>query len=184
MAQTVWLSEKWLRDHFNHGLRPHHYQLILNFPLFGSPSEQDDHREMTNCMCKTAMTGVGYEIGSIEMHYHGLTFNIAGDTITHGQLELSFMNDANTIYMDFGDWQDFIVKIGETGENIRNVPSKYRTNAQVNQFDHNEGFVWRTTFMNSWPSKVSNVEVGQETFDTIEEYQVTMEYDWHYYTSP
>lgn len=178
MAFTRWLHLDWLRQHWHHGLRPHHFQTVFEFPFGSFVGEKQ--REMTNCMAKQSRMGMGHEIGNIELEYHGLTFSIAGDVNTHGQVDITFWNDVNPVWKAFGLWQDNIVKIGQTGENIRKVPSEYKTWLMTAQFGHNDLFITKRYFWNSWPSRISDIELNMEQNDAIEEYTVTFEYDWEY----
>jgi hypothetical protein len=56
--------------------------------------------------------------------------------------------------------------------------TQYQTDFTVEQFDRNGLSLAKYDFVGGFPTDLSTIDLGYEQIDTIQEYTVTMEYQW------
>lgn len=119
-------------------------------------------------------------LGTIEVPYFGRKIRLAGDR-TFGQWTVTVINDEDFLIRNaMEEWSN---KINTLQGNLRDFgaasPSLYKAQAQITQFSKT-GIPIRTyTFNGIYPSEISGIEMDWNATDTIEEFTVTFQYDWH-----
>jgi hypothetical protein len=130
-------------------------------------------------MCKSASLPPSV-IGTIEVPYQGRTFKIAGDR-TFPDWSVNVTNDETFSIRDaFERWMNAINShVGNTRTPTTNA---YFSVAQVQQLSVANDDVLKTyTFYNLFPTEVSDISVGYDQNDSIEEFSVNFSYA--YWTS-
>lgn len=160
------------------GARPNLFRVNLNAPAYaGFPSEK------MAFMCKGAQLPEA-TIGVIETNYFGRVVKFAGDR-TFAEWTVTIINDEDFLVRDAMErWMDGIdthTRAGTKRGAATSNPGSYVSDGLVEQFSK-EGEVIKTyTFTNLFPTNIAAIDLAWETNDTIEEYTVTLQYD--FYTS-
>lgn len=118
----------------------------------------------------------GVSTGVIEQRFRGRVAKMAGDK-TFEPWEITVINDTDfKLRNAFERWSELISSHREnTG--LSN-PNDYITNAQVYQLDRNGNKIKGYDFRNLWPSDISAIDLSADNADTIEEFTVTLQYDY------
>ncbi len=134
-------------------------------------------------LCKAASLPAS-TIGTIEIPFRGRQLKVAGDR-TFEEWSLTIINDTDfSIRNAFEEWANLInahvANVGPSGLN------SYIQQAQVEQFTREGPSLNPTSlktylFEGCWPSAVSAVDLSYESTDAIEEFTVTLQYQ--YWTS-
>ena len=134
-------------------------------------------------LCKAASLP-GSTVGPIIIPFRGRELKIAGDR-KFEEWTITVINDTDFAIRDaFEGWMNTInahvANVGPSGLN------SYIQQAQVEQFSRegpslNPSSLKTYLFEGCWPSTVSPIELSYETGDTIEEFTVTLQYQ--YWTS-
>lgn len=152
------------------GARPNLFKVTLNFPSFASGPV-----ELTSFMAKAASLPAS-TIGNIDVPYRGRNIRVAGDRTFDEWSITVFNDDAMTIRNALETWSNSI------NEHINNVgvqaPNDYKVDAKVEQLNRSEEVTKTYTFIGMWPSSVGAIELAYDTNDTIEEFEVTLQYDY------
>ena len=118
-------------------------------------------------------------LGTIEVPYFGRKIRLAGDR-TFADWTVTVINDEDFLIRNaLEQWSN---QIQSLQGNLRAFggasPSLYKAQAQVTQFSKT-GLPIRTyTFNGIYPSVISPIELDWNATDTIEEFQVTFQYDY------
>lgn len=152
------------------GARPSLFRVTCNFPSFagGDP-------EFASFMIKGAQIPADV-IGMITVPFRGRQVKIAGNR-TFEDLNLTIINDEGyKIRRAFEDWMsginDHVDNVGATN------PTDYQADIAVEQLDQ-QGFVVRSyVFRGCFPTNVAAIDLNFETIDAIEEYAVTLAYQY------
>lgn len=127
----------------------------------------------TPFMCKAASLP-GQTLGTIEVPYFGRKIKLPGDR-TYEPWQVTIINDEDFLIRNaLEQWSH---AINSPEGNIRSLTT-YVSQAQVLQYSKTGTVIREYTFHNLHPSNVDPIEVNWETTDTIEEFQVTFQYDW------
>jgi hypothetical protein len=156
------------------GARPTLFQAEVTFPpgLLGDPLG-------FQFMCKAAQLPAS-TIGTIEVPYFGRKIKVAGDR-TFAEWTVTVINDESfSVRNAFERWQNAINDYqGNTRGGISN--NAYHTQCTVRQFDKTgatpEG-IKTYTFNDMYPSEIGAIDLSWETTDTIEEFTVTLQYNY------
>ncbi len=134
-------------------------------------------------LCKAASLPAS-TVGTIEVPFRGRQLKIAGDR-TFAEWSLTIINDTDFQIRDaFEEWMNIInqhvANVGPSGLN------SYIQQAQVEQFTREGPSINPTSiktylFEGCWPSEVAAIDLSYETTDSIEEFTVTLQYQ--YWTS-
>lgn len=112
--------------------------------------------------------------GVIPVPYFGRTIKYAGDR-TFGSWAVTVINDEDfAIRNAMEAWSN---AINTHITNFRTAPSDYKAQAQVSQYGKDGSILREYTFEGLFPTQISTIELGWASTDTIEEFQVTFEYD-------
>jgi hypothetical protein len=127
-------------------------------------------------MCKAASIPAS-TVPSFTVPYFGRKIKVAGDR-TYDPWTITVINDEDFLVRNaMEEWSHAINKPQQNKTELTN-PNDYKTQAQVTQFGK-DGIPLRIyNFNGVWPSAVSEIALAWDTNDTIEEFTVTLEYDW------
>lgn len=157
------------------GARPNLYRVFMTFPTLAETGSETE--EMT-FMCKAAQIP-GSTQGLIEVPFMGRTFKVAGDK-TFEDWTVTIINDNDFLIRNaFERWTNLIQS--HEGNIGFTEPQNYFTNARVEQLDRQHNVVKQYTLVDMFPQIVEPIELGYENTDVIEEFNVTMSYQ--YWTS-
>lgn len=158
----------------NEGARPTLFRAQINFPVAGGAAFTD-----FQFMCKAAQLPAS-TVGTIEVPYFGRKIKVAGDR-TFAEWTVTVINDESfSVRNAFERWQN---AINSYQGNVRNIGNQYHADALVRQYGKSgEDNVIKTyNFKDIYPSEISTIDVNWETADSIEEFTVTLQYN--YFTS-
>lgn len=158
------------------GVRPNLFEVHLSFPEFSGITGVDQDFSL---LCKSAQLP-GQDIGTIEVGYFGRKIKVAGDR-TFAEWTITVINDENfKIRNAFEKWHN---ALNQHYANVRSAAAdtldKYQMAATVYQFGKKGGAAIKVyDFVGMYPSSVQPVDLAWDTTDTIEEFQVTLQYQW------
>ena len=112
-------------------------------------------------------------LGTIEVPYFGRKIKVAGDR-TFTEWTVTVINDEDfKIRNAMEAWSANINQhIGNQGI------ADYKAEAQIVQYAKSGEILREYSFTGLFPSEVSPIEVSWETVDAIEEFTVTLQFDW------
>lgn len=125
--------------------------------------------------CKAAQLP-GKTFGVIELPYFGRKIKVAGDQ-TFAEWTVTVINEENfPVRNAFERWTSLI---NTHAGNVRaDVNYKNNSDAFVTQFSKDGRPVKTYQFKNIWPSDLAPIDVAWDANDTVEEFTVTLQYDW------
>jgi len=118
-------------------------------------------------------------LGVIEVPYFGRKVKLAGDR-TFGDWSVTVINDEDFLIRNaLEEWSN---RINSLQTNLRAfgsaAPLLYKSTAEVTQFSKTGTPIRSYKFNGIFPSTVSNIDLNWGDTDSIEEFQVTFQYDW------
>ena len=157
------------------GARQNLFEVILPFPLVSQGSAQT---EQFSYMCKAASLPPE-ELGVIPVPYFGRQIKLPGDR-TFPEWTVTVINDESFNLRDvFETWSN---ALNGHYSNLR-LPlalfmSDYAANVTIYQYGKTGAVIKEYDMIGMWPSAVSQIDTAWDTNDQIEEFQVTMQYQW------
>jgi len=154
------------------GARPNQFKVTMPFPGY---SQVGGEIEELAFLCKItqlpAMT-----VGSIAVPFRGRQVKIAGDR-TYEDWTITVLNDTNfKLRNAFERWSNGINNATD-GEGLTN-PADYQVDAFVDQLDRNGATIKSYTLRGAYPTTIAAIELDYGNNDTIEEFQVTFNYQY------
>jgi len=154
------------------GARPNQFKVTMPFPGY---SQVGGEIEELAFLCKItqlpAMT-----VGMVTVPFRGRQIKIAGDR-TFADWTITVINDTNfKLRNAFERWQNGINNMTD-GEGLTN-PADYQVDAFVDQLDRNGATIKSYTLRGAYPIDVAAIELDYGNNDTIEEFQVTFNYQY------
>jgi len=123
--------------------------------------------------CKAAQLP-GKTLGVIELPYFGRRIKVAGDQ-TFQEWTVTVINDESfNARRAFERWMS---GINEHVSNLRTNVS-YMADGEVLQYDKEGNVINTYKFRGAWPSDISPIDVSWESNDTVEEFTVTLQFQW------
>lgn len=118
-------------------------------------------------------------VGQIEVPYFGRKIKIAGDR-TFEDWEVTVINDEDfAVRNAMEQWMNAMNShVGNLRDASRGSPESYKSQAQVRQFSKTGEMIREYTFNGIFPSNVAAIDTSWETNDSIEEFSLTLGYDW------
>ena len=118
-------------------------------------------------------------LGVIEVPYFGRKVKLAGDR-TFGDWSVTVINDEDFLIRNaMEEWSN---KINSLQTNLRSfgsaAPLLYKSTAEVTQFSKTGVPIRSYKFNGIFPTTVAAIDLNWGDTDTIEEFQVTFQYDW------
>lgn len=158
------------------GARPNKYKVYLSFPT--AIEGIDSSTEGTvHILCKSAEIP-NRSLGQIEVYNQGRKFVLPGDTNYSNSFNLGFYNtEEHNIRRAMLQWMKSIDHFQANSHS--GVPSDLMTTVKVCQLDSAENETVTYVFKEVFPSEVSSINLGADSNDQIEEYDVTFTFsDW------
>lgn len=152
------------------GARSNRFEVLVEFPAFAGGSEEI--RKTPFLVTSTQLPGS--TLGVIERMFRGRPLKLAGDRVVD-EWPVSFLNDTDFALRDaFERWHNAIN--GFNSNTGISTPDEYMSTVTVYQLDSNDNRIKEYVLRMAFPSVVSPIELGQDTNDTIEEFEVTFQY--------
>jgi T4-like virus tail tube protein gp19 len=127
-----------------------------------------------NFRCKAAQLPAS-TLGIIEVPYFGRKIKVPGDR-TFAEWTITVINDESfAIRSSLESWSN---QINQLIGNQRADPNYKNQNATVTQYAKDGSMLKQYSMVNIWPSEVGAIDLSWETTDSIEEYTVTLQYDY------
>lgn len=174
------------------GARTSLFEVSLNFPVGLVPDansgiglaagNQFAAARKINFMCKAASIPQS-SVSAIDVSYFGRKVKVAGAR-TFEPWTITIINDEDfLIRKTFESWLAAINghESNTVNSGITSRPETYQTQAFVSQFSKGpdtKNPLRTYKFNNVFPSDISAIEVGWENENTIEEFTVTLQYDY------
>ena len=155
------------------GARPNLFKATINFPAYAGGDV-----ELTSFMCKAAQLPQSMT-NSFPVAFRGRELKVAGDR-TFDDWTVSIINDTDFAVRDaFERWMN---GMNTHATNVRNPaaasPAGYTTDATVTQYGKNGNTLKQYKFIGVFPTDLSPIDVDWGSNDTIEEFTVTLSYQW------
>ena len=157
------------------GARPNLFEVSMPFPGFASPANA---QTKLTFMCKTAQLP-GSTVGVVPVNYFGRELKFVGNR-TFADWTISVINDEDFIVRNaFERWMN---GINSHNFNVRNplalAPLGYSVDSEVTQFGKQGNTLKKYRFVGVFPTDVTPIDVDWGSNDTIEEFSVTLSYQW------
>jgi hypothetical protein len=154
------------------GARPNQFKVTMPFPGYAQVGGEIEELAF---LCKVtqlpAMT-----VGMVTVPFRGRQIKIAGDR-TFADWTITVINDTNfKLRNAFERWSNGINNMTD-GEGLTN-PADYQVDAFVDQLDRNGATLKSYTLRGAYPTEIAAIELDYGNNDTIEEFQVTFNYQY------
>ena len=157
------------------GARPNLFEVSMPFPAFSSP---ENAQAKLTFMCKTAQLP-GSTVGVVPVQYFGRELKFAGNR-TFADWTVTIINDED--FMVRNAFERWMNGINSHNLNVRNpsalTPISYTVDGIVTQFGKTGEAIKRYKFIGLFPTDVAPIDVDWGSNDTIEEFTVTLAYQW------
>jgi hypothetical protein len=177
MANTDLFVENFKARLTGGGARPNLFKVILSGLADFGGGRADV--EKASFLCK-ASSLPGSTVAPIPVPFRGREIKLAGDR-TFEPWTITVINE-----LDFGVrnafeiWMDSILNSHETNIGDQ-VPTAYKADMEIHQLTKDGDNIKSYYIKGAWPSAIAPITVAYDQSNTIEEYDVTIEYD--YWTS-
>ena len=123
----------------------------------------------------------GRTIGNIPVNFRGRQLKVSGDT-TYDDWTITITNDNNfAVRNAFERWQEAIngavTNVSGLGLNAASFNS-YVADLEIEQLGRDGNVIKRYIMKGAWPTTVDAIEVSYDNTDQIEEFGVTLCYQW------
>jgi hypothetical protein len=157
------------------GARPNLFEVSMPFPTFALPGNA---QQKLSFMCKTAQLP-GSTVNTVPVQYFGRELKFAGNR-TFQDWTISVINDEDFIIRNaFERWMN---GMNSHALNVRTpaatTPNGYTVDAGVTQFGKGGNELKKYKFIGVFPTDLSPIDVDWGSNDTIEEFTVTLSYQW------
>ena len=157
------------------GARPNLFEVTLPFPAFSLPGNA---QTKTTFMCKTAQLP-GSTLGVVPVQYFGRELKFVGNR-TFADWTVTIINDEDFVVRNaFERWMN---GINSHNLNVRNpiagTPLGYSVDSEVTQFGKAGNTIKKYRFVGMFPSDITPIDVDWSSNDTIEEFSVTLTYQF------
>ena len=157
------------------GARPNLFEVSMPFPAFASPANA---QTKLTFMCKTAQLP-GSTVGVVPVNYFGRELKFVGNR-TFADWTISVINDEDFVVRNaFERWMN---GINSHNLNVRNplalAPLGYSVDSEVTQFGKQGNTLKKYRFIGVFPTDITPIDVDWGSNDTIEEFSVTLSYQW------
>lgn len=163
----------------NGGARPNMFEVIISNP--GGAAAALDTEELA-FMCKGAALPAS-RVGTIDVPYFGRTIKVAGDR-EFDPWTITVINDETfDLRNAFERWSTAMASFSTAVNAQRNLgatsnPYSYTSTAVINHYGKEGNIIKTVTLVNCWPSEVSEIALGWDQNNAVEEFTVTWNYDY------
>jgi hypothetical protein len=157
------------------GARPNLFEVSLPFPAFALPANA---QQKVTFMCKTAQLP-GSTLGVVPVQYFGRELKFVGNR-TFQDWTITVINDEDFVVRNaFERWMN---GINSHRGNERNAAAPnqlgYTVDGEVRQFGKAGNELKKYKFVGLFPTDITPIDVDWGSNDTIEEFSVTLSYQW------
>ena len=157
------------------GARPNLFEVSMTFPSFSAPGNA---QTKLTFMCKTAQLP-GSTVGVVPVQYFGRELKFAGNR-SFADWTITIINDEDFVIRNaFERWMN---GINTHRTNLRNIaaltPAGYTQDAEVYQYGKGGSRIKGYKFIGTFPTDITPIDVDWGSNDTIEEFSVTLSYQW------
>jgi len=149
-------------------------QFSVNMPFPGFAAVGGESRVMSFLCRSTNLPGM--TLGEVAVPFRGRSLYIAGDR-TFETWTTTILNDTDfAIRNAFERWMNGINALSDNS-GLEN-PSDYQVDAFVDQLDRAGTVIKSYTFRGLWPLTIAPIELGYDTNDAVEEFEITYRYQF------
>ena len=154
------------------GARANQFSVTMPFPGFAAVGGES--RTMSYLCQATNLPGM--TIGEVDVKFRGRSLYIAGDR-TFEAWTTTIMNDTDfAIRNAMERWMNEINSMSDNS-GLEN-PSDYQVDSFVDQLDRAGQVIKSYTFRGLFPITIANIDLGYDTNDAVEEFEVTYRYQF------
>ena len=155
--------------------RPNLFEVSLPFPNFAAPGTA---QQKTTFMCRSAQLP-GSTLGIVPVNYFGRELKFVGNR-TFVDWTINVINDEDFIIRNaFERWMN---GINSHSLNVRNpaaqTPVSYSVDGEVRQYGKAGDTIKKYKFIGLFPTELAPIELDWGSNDAIEEFTVTLSYQW------
>lgn len=114
-------------------------------------------------------------IGNIEVNWQGMKTKLAGDP-TFEDFTMTFLNDYEFLVKSY--FEKWLEEIAAMGTNVRTDHGTYKAEILVQQLGRDNQPIAEYKLIGAYPIQMDAIELNQESADTVEEFNVTIAYDY------
>ena len=156
------------------GARNNLFEVAMVFPAFSDTSAA----VKLTFMCKASQLP-GSQVNHVTVPYFGREVKLAGNR-TFQDWDITVINDEDfVVRRAFELWMN---GLNSHRFNLRNVgagtPDSYTTNPSITQFGKTGNIIHRYDFVGAFPTAISPIEVAWDANDRVEDFNVTLAYQW------
>lgn len=158
------------------GSKPNLFNVVWTSPSGIALTLAESH----SYLCK-ATSIPEYTLGMIEVPFRGRRIKVPGDR-TFGQWSATFINDSALGVR--GTFEAWLKGINDTDFSTADRSATmnaytYMADITVQQLDDTGSDVYSTTLFGAYPVDISTVDLSYDSTDTISEFTVTFNYQYH-----
>lgn len=155
------------------GARANQFRISLIPPVMVANSQNAGRA--IEFLCNAASLP-GSDVTDISLFYRGREVHLAGER-TYQPWSITVYNDTDFAIRDaFEQWSHLMVNYNATNGHV--TPAEYQVDATVYQLDRNGNTLKSYTFHDMWPLNISAIDLNFSTNQQIEEFQVTLQYNY------
>jgi T4-like virus tail tube protein gp19 len=159
------------KSNFQGGARPSLFRVDQNFPAgIGGEAQR-----AMSYLCKGAQLP-GDTVGNIDVYYMGRQIKVAGDR-TFEDMTLTIINDIDfTVRNAFEQWMT-LLNTHEGNLGVVN-PNGYWADLTITQLGRDGSDLKTYKLISAYPNSISPIDVAFDSTDQVEEFSVTMSYQY------
>ena len=158
------------------GARANQFEVTIFGVSFVTNSEQ------IRFMCRSASLPA-LTVGEVPVFYRGRQIYVAGDR-TYADWTITCYNDSGWAARgDFERWNNALQEIGQSTAGTQN-PASYYGVAAITQKDRSDAPIRVAEMRGVWPTNVGEIALAYDTVDAIEEFDVTLRFNWMNLSGP
>lgn len=158
------------------GIRSNQFQVLVPIPpaLFNAYSGSSDFSESISFLSKAASLPAS-QIGTMNLAYRGRPIRLPGDR-DFSPWTITVINSSHfALRRFFESWTNLI----SNRDTIESYPmTAISVDLEVHQLDRNGKVISEYKMVRAWPSTVSEIPLSYDSKDTIEEFNVTFQYQY------
>tara|TARA_B100000586_G_C19915151_1_gene344870 strand:+ start:149 stop:679 length:531 start_codon:yes stop_codon:yes gene_type:complete len=155
------------------GARANQFKVTLPFPSYaGGTDETSD----LSFLCTA--TGIpGQDIPMVTVNFRGRQLKLAGDSRTFADWSMTVLNDTDfKLYRAFERWMNEINNMTDN-EGLTN-PTDYQVDGFIDHLDRDGNSIKQYTIRGAFPTSLDGIALSYGTNDAIEDFGVTLAYQW------
>ena len=154
------------------GARANQFKVTMSFPGY---AEVGGETSDLSYLC-TATSIPGQSLGTVAVPFRGRVLNLVGDR-TFAPWSVTVLNDTNfKIYRAFERWMNAMNNMTDN-EGLTN-PNDYQVDGFIDHLDRDGNSIKQYTIRGAFPTSLDGIALSYGTNDAIEEFGVTLSYQW------